>query len=145
MRDVVALLRGASLTVLLAGLLGTAACMGPPDHDTARAELTGDTDETVAVITSSSFSLDASGSQVNQLRDSDTARIEVPFETSHDLRETGRFFIRALPADSSETGTGDPEPLPVTLRVFIDGDLQYDVSADLRERHLQFIFGSAGS
>lgn len=117
--------------------------MGPPDRSTVHAEVTGDIEEPVAVITSSEFALsDDSNDPI--LGSSDTVQVEVPYENDYDLRETGRFFIRVVPADSATDEGEEPPPLPVNLRVFIDGDLEYDVSSDLRERELQFLYASAG-
>lgn len=130
-----------SLVVLVIAALG---CLGPSEPETARAEITSENGGPVAVITSTDFALQGSESDDDvTLEEADTAMVGLPFENQYEMEQTGRFFIRVSPPDAENGEDGDPEPLTVSMRVFIDGQLEFDSSSDLRERELQFVFATA--
>lgn len=130
----------AALTFI--ALVGAAACLGPPNRNQATAEIDGEDGTPVVVVTSQNFAVGQTQGDTAgvTLLSADTTEVEVPWEQSFDISLSQRFFIRVsaseeLKQDSAPTST-------VGLRVSIDGDEQFDVSADLLTRPLQFSFAS---
>lgn len=71
---------------------------------------------------------------VIDLIDSDTSQVtELPLEERIPLDDNGRIFVRLWNPDLDATAS-------VRLRVYLDDELVYDVSADMRDAYLEYVF-----
>ena len=92
-----------------------------PSPATVSVTLDGQADSFV-IITSTEFfaTTNEAGDLGVQVFNSDTTIISFPFERSWDIQDEGRFLLLGMPADSGA--------VTVRLRVFLDGDEDYDAS-----------------
>lgn len=132
----------AAATLLIVALSGAAACLGPPDRNQATAEIDGEEGTPVVVVTSQNFAVGRTQGDTAgvSLLSADTAEVEVPWEQTFDISFSQRFFIRVTAGEELRKDTARAST--VGLRVSIDGNEQFDVSADLLTRPLQFTFAS---
>lgn len=136
---------GAAALILV---LAASACLGPPDRERARAEVGGPDGVPVQVVTSTEFVQGPvsgrTGGTRTEIISADSADRSLPVTVRQELTETSRFYIRVAMTDSTAevAGTG---PIPVQVRLFIDGEQQSAVSGDLREQPLETSFTSVSA
>lgn len=120
---------------LAAGAAGCDHLSGPGGGgETARARVTTDAAElSVTIVTSTRFRAvrGRDGVSVNLLS-ADTAVRELPYDRTHDIAESGRFFVAVEAADT----TG----VPVTLRASVGGDERFRRTAPVGEETLTFVY-----
>lgn len=94
-----------------------------PSPEIVRVTLEGDADSFI-LVTSTEFiaTNNESGDMTAQLFDADTTVISLPFDQSWNIEAEQRFFLLAAPADTSA--------VRVQVRVFLDGDKDFDRSVD---------------
>lgn len=129
--------------VVVAALLavaGTAACgsvIAPgEDPESARARVTADVPLLATVITSSDFEAtrtSGGGASVDLLT-SDTVTDSLPYDRSHDISDSGRFYVTVRAADTAG--------VPVTLQAFVNGTERFRRTVPVGDQELTFIFRS---
>lgn len=108
-----------------------------PDPETARLRLEGTRGARVRIVTSTDF--DVVGTvdgppRLQGLITADTAWVTMPFEERHDIRQRGRFYVRAFDVDSAA-------PV-VNMQVFINDRLDYDAIRNILEQPLEYLYTS---
>ena len=94
-----------------------------PSPEVVRVTLEGE-GETFILVTSTEFfaTNNETGRMTAQLFEADTTVISLPFDRSWNISEEQRFFLLAVPVDTSA--------VRVQVRVFLDGDKDFDRSVD---------------
>lgn len=130
----------AALFTLLLGLTGSGCDLLTGTDSatrTARAEVTAENGQVEArIITSQDFqaSRQSEGGANVTLLDSDTVVDSLPYDESHDIRNSQRFFVTVEAADTSATGDS------VTLKAYLDGTERFRSTVPLGEQPLTFIY-----
>ncbi|MBI4520171.1 MAG: hypothetical protein HY701_05000 [Gemmatimonadetes bacterium] len=122
--------------LLMSVFTGGCSLLDVEDPVSARVVLEGTTGTKVRTIVSTAFQVAntaGGGTQTNVLR-GDTAWVAVPFDKTYDIRTNGQFYVRAFDVDSVA-------PF-ITMRVFINERLDYDVRRNVLETPLEFLFTS---
>lgn len=95
--------------------------LGDPSPEMVRVTMEGQADSFLVVTSTEFFATnDESGNMSVQLFTADTTVVTFPFDQSWNIREEQRFFLMAMPVDSSA--------VRVQVRVFLDGDKDFDRS-----------------
>lgn len=110
----------------------------PPERITS--DITSSAVDSVLIVTSTAFVLTTDGG--DELLDSDTATVALPYHLETDITETRRFLIEVFPGDSVGADTTE---VPVTLRVQVDGEVRFDRESDVSETPLEFRYLFSGS
>lgn len=127
---------GLPLALLVSVFTGGCSLLDVEDPVSARVVLEGTAATRVHTIVSTAFQVSntaGGGTQTNIVR-GDTAWVAVPFDKTYDIRTTGQFYVRAFDVDSVA-------PF-ITMRVFINDRLDYDVRRNVLETPLEFLFTS---
>lgn len=113
--------------------------LGAPEREEARVVVTAEQQEDVPVevITSTRFNVGNLGSDTAAVQVSlltaDTAVRLLPYEDRFGIEETRRFYILVSATDSTPAVTA-------RMEVFIDGERQASLVAELQNQPLQNIF-----
>ena len=111
---------GSLLAVFLAWGCGLFA---DPSPEIVRVTLEGDAESFILVTSTEFFATNnEAGDMSVQLFTADTTVISFPFDQSWNIEAEQRFFLLAAPMDSSA--------VRVQVRVFLDGDKDFDRSVD---------------
>lgn len=105
-----------------------------PSPEIVRVTLDGDADSFI-LVTSTEFiaTNNESGNMTAQLFEADTTVITLPFDRSWNIEAEQRFFLLASPVDTSA--------VRVQVRVFLDGDKDFDRSVDaVTEDPVRYIY-----
>lgn len=131
-----------TMIAVLAGVLPSlAGCSSILDTsrdiaDAARVVVDGSSPVRLTLVTSTEYvgARDPdTGSFDITLLSSDTAAVDVPIDRSFSLDQNGRFLVRLIHPDLQSTAS-------VRMRVFLDEELVYDVSADMSDAYLEYVF-----
>jgi hypothetical protein len=135
--------RTALLAVLLpCGVLTAPGCgildQGEPER--ARVVAEGANGHPLQVVTTSDF--DVVSDERGESREvfifsADTADVTTPFDREYPLGSRTRIYVTFLSDSTAST--------PVTLRVFLDGDLRYDRSTRFEGEGLEFLYAASSS
>lgn len=121
--------------LLLPALGGCDFITGDPTPEEARVVLEGEPGTEVDVLMSKNFitAQREDGELLVEVLASQIETVTLPFTQTFDIEEEQQFLARAMPADSTL-------PTTVRMQVFVDGDSKFDLSRDVRDEPLQFIF-----
>lgn len=120
--------------LLLAPLASGCAMFADPSPEIVRVTLEGEAGSFI-LVTSTEFvaTNNESGNMTAQLFEADTTVISLPFDQSWNIEAEQRFFLLAAPADTSA--------VRVQVRVFLDGDKDFDRSVDaVTEDPVRYIY-----
>lgn len=130
----------AASAVLLALAWGCGGLLSNDPPERVTADITSAATDSVLVVTSTAFVLTDQGG--DELLDSDTVVVDLPYHVETDITSTRRFLIKVYPGDSVAADTMD---FPVNLRVQVDGEVRFDRESDVSETPLEFRYLFAGS
>lgn len=140
---------GACILVLLLGLVNLATgcgLLGKSGPEEARLSIQGASGEQLRMITSSLFltsriqDVRDDGSIVDStvvvILDADTSTINIPFDSTYNIRVDQRFYVRLVRAT--------PEEDRLNARLWIDDDLKFSTPPNDSRDSLQFIYSFRG-
>lgn len=123
--------------LILASLFSLSGCdiVDSGDPESARVEISGAEGESFQLITTSDFEIlvsqEGDGSEV-YVNAADTASVSSPLSNRYSLGTGLRFYMKAY----SEEGLSEP----ITVKVYIDGDMRYNSSSTLDGLTLEFVY-----